>query len=79
MVWDGMGSLGMGRELRTWMDEKWRPTAAHRGMQHTHEKAEVCESESGESNKVQIINLFHASKSQQPSRTRGGGQRAAGQ
>jgi len=52
-----MGSLGMAigkhpgmgmstgiwwdRELRTGMDEKWRPTAAHRSMQHVRH-AEVC-------------------------------------
>lgn len=29
--------------------------------------------QTGESNKAEIINLFHASKSQQPARIRGGG------
>lgn len=41
--WHGMGSAGM--ELRTEMEEKWRPTAAHRSRQHIYicVYSEVCE------------------------------------
>lgn len=35
--------------------------------------------ESGESNKAEIINLFHASKSQQPSQGSGAGDKGLGQ
>jgi len=36
MVWDGMGSLGMGRELRTGMDEKMETySSASRHAAHT--------------------------------------------
>lgn len=79
MVWYGIGSDRLvcggesrmenrdGGEMGTYSSASKHAADIHLYLRQTQACA------AGESNKAEIINLFHASKSQQPSRIRGGG------